>query len=184
MYGNSLYDKLLDSERGSRGLVNLKNNIELSTRELASFGNKITTYVTMDEFVIAQSDRGTRVLAEFDPTGQYNVFKATYSMQHTTGTGSKYLRTGTWMISSNSDFTDQTNSVLFADNFTSIHEVSHGDPVVEPKFKAVLSPAGMIEIRLVDDQLVQNITGTNTFTTHNLNVNLRVKYVTERWSAE
>jgi hypothetical protein len=105
-------------------------------------------------------------------------------MQHTTGTGSKYLRTGTWMISSNSDFTDQTNSVLFADNFTSIHEVSHGDPVVEPKFKAVLSPAGMIEIRLVDDQLVQNINGTNTFTTHNLNVNLRVKYVTERWSAE
>jgi len=184
VYGNSLYDKLLDSERGSRGLVNLKNNIELSTRELASFGNKITTYVTMDEFVISQSDRGNRVLAEFDPTGQYNVFKATYSMQHTTGTGSKYLRTGTWMISSNPDFTDQTNSVLFADNFTSIHEVSHGDPVVEPKFKAVLSPAGMIEIRLVDDQLVQNISGTNTYTTHNLNVNLRVKYVTERWSAE
>lgn len=184
VYGNSLYDKLLDSERGSRGLVNLKNNIELSTRELASFGNKITTYVTMDEFVIAQSDNSSRVLAEFDPTGQYNVFKVTYSMQHTVGTGSKYLRTGTWMISASSDFTDATNGVLFSDNFTSIHEVSHGDPVVEPKFDAVVSPNGMIEIRLVDDQLVQNLSGTNTYTTHNLNVNLRVKYVTERWSAE
>ena len=184
VYGNSLFDKLQDTERGSRGLVNLKNNIEISTRELAAFGNKETTYVTMDQFVVSQSDDNTRVLAEFDPTGQYNVFKITYSMQHTTATGNKYMRTGTWLICSTGDFTDTANGVLFNDNYSSVHEVtSHSDPVVEPKFDAVVNSNGGIEIRLVEDQLIQS-GGTSTYRAHYLEVNLRVKYVTERWSSE
>jgi hypothetical protein len=184
VYGNSLYDKSLDKESGSRGLVNLKNNIEISTRELDAFGNKETTYVTMDEFVITPSDTNSRVLAEFDVQGQFNVFRIKYSLQHTNASGNKYLRTGTWSIAGSLDFVDPANRVLFSDNYTSVFEISsHTDPVVEPKFDAVINPNGVAEIRLVDDQLISS-SGTTSYATHNIGTSLRFKYVTERWSSK
>lgn len=183
VYGNSLYDKSLDKEGGSRGLVNLKNNIEISTRELDAFGNKETNYVTMDEFVITPSDTNTRVLAEFDVQGQFNVYRIQYSMQHTNASGNKYLRTGTWSIAGSMDFVDPANRVLFSDNFTSVFEISsHTDPVVEPKFDAVVNANGVAEIRLVDDQLISS-SGTTSYAPHNIGTSLRFKYVSERWSS-
>lgn len=184
VYGNSLYDKSLDKESGSRGLVNLKNNIEISTRELDAFGSKETNYVTMDEFVVTPSDNNDRVLAEFDVQGQFNVYRIQYSMQHTNASGNKYLRTGTWSIAGSMDFIDPANRVLFNDNYTSVFEISsHSDPVVEPKFDAVINANGVAEIRLIDDQLI-NSSGTTSYATHNIGTSLRFKYVTERWSSK
>ena len=120
----------------------------------------------------------------FDVQGQFNVFRIKYSLQHTNASGNKYLRTGTWSIAGSLDFVDPANRVLFSDNYTSVFEISsHTDPVVEPKFDAVINPNGVAEIRLVDDQLISS-SGTTSYATHNIGTSLRFKYVTERWSSK
>ena len=97
-------------------------------------------------------------------------------------TANKYIRTGTWSIAGRTDFTDVANAVVFADRFSSHYEVTtHNNTVIEPKFKAVLnSSSGLVEIRLVDDQLD---TATNTTMTHNLGVPVKLKYIVNRWAA-
>ena len=183
IYGTSLYDKLLDKNSGSRGLINLKNNIEISTRELATFGNKVTSFNSMEEIVILQGDNSSRVIASFDVGSTYNVYSIEYSIRESTsGAANKYIRTGTWSIAGRTDFTDVANAVVFADRFSSHYEVTtHNNTVIEPKFKAVLnSSSGLVEIRLVDDQLD---TATNTTMTHNLGVPVKLKYIVNRWAA-
>jgi hypothetical protein len=183
VYGSSLYDKLQDVQGGSRGLVNLKNNIEISTREAASFGNKVTSYNSMEEVLLLPSDDSTKLVASFDASSTYNVFHVDYSIQEVNSTSNKYIRTGTWTIAGRTDFTDSANSVIFNDNFSSLYEItSHSDDVVEPKFDATMNPESQVEIRMVDDQLIIS-SGTPGYDTHNLGVQLKIKYVVTRWSS-
>ena len=184
VYGSSLFDKLQDAQNGSRGLINLKNNIEISTREAASFGNKITSYNSMEEQIILPSDNNTDLIASFDASGTYNVFHVDYSLQDVNSSSNKYMRTGRWTIAGRTDFVDTANSVLFNDNFSSVYEVTtHNNVVVEPKFDAVMNTEGLIEIRLVDNQTITTVAGATSFDTHNVDVQLKLKYVITRWSS-
>ena len=183
VYGTSLYDKLLDNNKGSRGLINLKNNIELSTRELATFGNKITSFNSMEEVVILQGDTSSRVIASFDVGSTYNVYSIEYSIREsTTSAANKYIRSGTWQLSGRTDFTDAANAVIFSDSFSSHYEITtHTNEVIEPKFYAVLNTStNLVEIRLVDTQLE---VATNSQMTHNLGVPVKLKYIVNRWAA-
>lgn len=196
IYGTSLYDKLLDTNKGSRGLVNLKNNIEISTREAATFGNKVTSFNSMEQVVLIPGDNGipgvgavtasqlsaAKLVASFDAGSTYNVFKVDYSISESAGASSnKYMRAGVWTIAGRSDFTDQANAVIFNDSFSSHSEITtHTNQLVEPKFRAQLDSSGLIKIFLVSDQLEAE---SNTNITHNLGVQLKVKYVQDRWSA-
>ena len=194
IYGTSLYDKLLDTNKGSRGLVNLKNNIEISTREAASFGNKSTSYNSMESSVLLPGDNGipgigavspsdlsaARTVASFDTGSTYNVYKVDYSIQDNGGSN-KYIRTGTWTIAGRKDFTDYANAVIFNDSFSSQSEItSHVNALVEPKFRAQMDNAGLVKLYLVNNQLEAE---SNTNITHNVGVQLKVKYVQDRWSA-
>lgn len=184
VYGSSLFDKLEDAQGGKSGLVNLKNNIELSTRETAVLGDKVTSYNTMEETTILPSDDSGDLIASFDASSNYNVFHVDYSLQEVNSSGNKYLRTGTWTIAGRTDFTNSTNGVLFNDNFSSLYEITtHNDAVVEPKFDATITEDAQIEIRLVDDQLIVSSGGSVSYDTHNLGVQLKLKYVTTRWSS-
>lgn len=196
IYGTSLYDKLLDTNKGSRGLVNLKNNIEISTREAATFGNKVTSYNSMEQTVLIPGDNGipgvgavtssqlsaAKLVASFDAGASYNVYKVEYSIAESTGSSAnKYIRTGVWTIAGRSDFTDQANAVIFNDSFSSHSEITtHTNQLVEPKFRAQMDSSGLIKLFLVNDQLEAE---SNTNITHNLGVQLKVKYVQDRWSA-
>ncbi len=196
IYGTSLYDKLLDSNKGSRGLVNLKNNIEISTREAATFGNKVTSFNSMEQTVLIPGDNGipgvgavtqsqlsaAKLVASFDASSTYNVFKVDYSISESaSASANKYIRAGVWTIAGRSDFTDQANAVIFNDSFSSHSEITtHTNQLVEPKFRAQMDSSGLIKIFLVNDQLEAE---SNTNITHNLGVQLKVKYVQDRWSA-
>ncbi len=196
IYGTSLYDKLLDTNKGSRGLVNLKNNIEISTREAATFGNKVTSFNSMEQVVLIPGDNGipavgavtasqlgaAKLVASFDAGSTYNVFKVEYSIAESgIGTANKYMRTGVWTIAGRKDFTDQANAVIFNDSFSSHSEITtHTNQLVEPKFRAQMDSTGLIKLFLVSDQLEAE---SNTNITHNLGVQLKVKYVQDRWSA-
>ena len=196
IYGTSLYDKLLDTNKGSRGLVNLKNNIEISTREAASFGNKITSYNSMEQIILLPGDNGipgsgavasgdlstARLVATFDTGSTFNVYKVDYSMQESTlESANKYIRTGTWTIAGRKDFTDTANAVIFNDSFSSHSQITtHTNQLVEPKFRAQMSSTGLVSIYLVGNQLEAE---SNTNITHNLGVQVKLKYVQDRWSA-
>lgn len=196
IYGTSLYDKLLDTNKGSRGLVNLKNNIEISTREAATFGNKVTSFNSMEQVVLIPGDNGipgvgavtqsqlgaAKLVASFDAGSSYNVYKVEYSIAESSGSSAnKYIRTGVWTIAGRKDFTDQANAVIFNDSFSSHSEITtHTNQLVEPKFRAQMDNTGLIKLFLVNDQLEAE---SNTNITHNLGVQLKVKYVQDRWSA-
>lgn len=196
IYGTSLYDKLLDTNKGSRGLVNLKNNIEISTREAATFGNKVTSFNSMEQTILLPGDNGisgtgavtdatisaAKLVASFDAGSTYNVYKVDYSIADSTGaSANKYIRTGTWTIAGRKDFTDRANAVIFNDSFSSHSEITtHVNQLVEPKFRAQMNSAGLISLYLVNDQLEAE---SNTNITHNVGVQLRVKYVQDRWSS-
>ena len=196
IYGTSLYDKLLDSNKGSRGLVNLKNNIEISTREAATFGNKVTSFNSMEQTILLPGDNGipgtgavqvatlnaAKLVASFDASSTYNVFKVDYSIAESVGSSAnKYIRTGVWTIGGRTDFTDQANAVIFNDSFSSHSEVTtHTNSLVEPKFRALMNSSGLISVYLVSDQKEIE---TDTNITHNLGVQLRVKYIQDRWSS-
>ena len=182
--------------QGSRGLVNLKNNIEISTREAASFGNKITSYNSMEQIILLPGDNGipgsgavasgdlstARLVATFDTGSTFNVYKVDYSMQESTlESANKYIRTGTWTIAGRKDFTDTANAVIFNDSFSSHSQITtHTNQLVEPKFRAQMSSAGLVSIYLVGNQLEAE---SNTNITHNLGVQVKLKYVQDRWSA-
>jgi len=196
IYGTSLYDKLLDTNKGSRGLVNLKNNIEISTREAASFGNKITSYNSMEQIILLPGDNGipgsggvsssdlssARLVASFDTGSTYNVYKVDYSMQESTlASANKYIRTGVWTIAGRKEFADTANAVIFNDSFSSHSEITtHVNQLVEPKFRAQMNAAGLVSIYLVNNQLEAE---SSTNITHNVGVQLKLKYVQDRWSA-
>jgi len=196
IYGTSLYDKLLDTNKGTRGLVNLKNNIEISTREAATFGNKVTSFNSMEQVILIPGDNGipgtgavtpavlgaAKLVASFDAGSTYNVFKVDYSISESAeAAANKYIRTGVWTIAGRKDFTDQANAVIFNDSFSSHSEITtHTNNLVEPKFRAQMDNTGLIKVFLVNDQLEAE---SNTNITHNLGVQLKVKYVQDRWSA-
>jgi len=196
IYGTSLYDKLLDSNKGSRGLINLKNNIEISTREAATFGNKVTSFNSMEQTILLPGDNGisgtgavqqatlnaAKLVASFDASSTYNVFKVDYSIAESVGSSAnKYIRTGVWTIAGRTDFTDQANAVIFNDSFSSHSEITtHTNSLVEPKFRALMNSSGLISVYLVNDQKEIE---TDTNITHNLGVQLRVKYIQDRWSS-
>ena len=196
IYGTSLYDKLLDTNKGSRGLVNLKNNIEISTKEISTFGNKVISFESMEQVILIPGDNGipgtgavtpvilnaAKLVASFDADKIYNVFKVNYSISEIAGAAAnKYIRTGVWTIAGRKDFTDVANAIVFNDSFSSHSEITtHTNNLVEPKFRAQMDSAGLIKVFLVNDQLEIE---TNTNITHNLGVQLKVKYIQDRWSA-
>ena len=196
IYGTSLYDKLLDTNKGSRGLVNLKNNIEISTREAATFGNKVTSFNSMEQSILLPGDNGipgvgavtaamlsaAKLVASFDAGSTYNVFKVDYSIAESSGaSANKYIRTGVWTMAGRSEFTDQANAVIFNDSFSSHSEITtHVNQLVEPKFRAQMDSSGLIKVFLVNDQLEAE---SNTNITHNIGVQLKLKHVHNRWSA-
>ena len=110
------------------------------------------------------------------------MYKVDYSIADSTGaSANKYIRTGTWTIAGRKDFTDRANAVIFNDSFSSHSEITtHVNQLVEPKFRAQMNSAGLISLYLVNDQLEAE---SNTNITHNVGVQLRVKYVQDRWSS-
>lgn len=176
LYGSNAYDRSLDSLNGIRGLVNIRNNIELETRESALIGEKTVSYDLMNAVNILTTDSHTTELLRIT-TGFYNTYVLEYSIAQIPSTQTnKYVRTGTMRISTQPD----SGSIVFSDNFSSTWN-GPSDPVVEPKFKAELDGTDIV-LKMESQRSDPDDPGSNLIT-HNLGSNLKLKYITRRWSS-
>lgn len=181
-YSESKYDRAEDNLEGTRGLINLKNNLEIQTRESASQGEKITTFTSLEGASILQSDDHTSTVFTLDAS-RYNTFKLDYSMvESPVGGSNKYMRLGSIDITIRSDYADPGNAVILNDTFSSHWEVSHSDPVVEPKFTAEVD-GSTINIKM--EQQFRDPTNPNPLdkVVHTLDTGLKFKYIYSRWSS-
>jgi hypothetical protein len=181
-YSESPYDRAEDDQDGTRGLVNLKNNLEIQTREGASVGEKILTFTSLESTIILQSDSYDEEIFGVDAT-KYNTFVIDYSMSESpVGGTSKYMRSGIITVTARPDFTDAANAVVFSDNFNSHWEVPSQQVVVEPQFQAEI-----VNGRVVFSMLRQYRDPSNPapgdYVAHTIDSNLKLKYLFKRWSS-
>ena len=182
LFSSSTFDKAQDTTNGTKGLVNLKNNLEIQTREAASFGEKVETYESLEVVTILESNTSTDVILSLDAS-VYNTFALDYTITESAGLPNKYLRMGTMQISARPDWTTSpTTAVIFADRFSSSWDLTHANPVVEPKFEATLN-GNNIELKM-DLQYSDPANPTvGQEAVHTLQATLRMKYVARRWSS-
>ena len=180
-YANSAYDRASDSFEGTRGLVNLKNNLEIQTRDTASTGEKIVSFTSTEGTTILQSDQADEEIFGLD-ISTYDSYVIEYTISETpTGGINKYMRMGTMMIQGRSDFTDTANAVIFNDRFSSHWETSSVAAVVEPKFQA--TQVGTRIVVSMADQLSDPDEPGSSRIVHSLGNNLNLKYIVRRWSS-
>jgi hypothetical protein len=182
LYAVSTFDKTQDTTNGTKGLINLKNNLEIQTREAASFGEKLETYESLEVVTILESNNQNDVIISLDAS-VYNTFVLDYTITESAGLPNKYLRMGTMQISARPDWTTSpTTAVVFGDRFSSSWDLTHSNPVVEPKFEATMN-GNFIELKM-DLQYSDPANPTvGQEAVHTLQSTLRMKYVAKRWSS-
>lgn len=173
LYGDSRFDRSSDDADGTRGLINLKNNLEILTREASGQGEKIVTYNSVIVTTSLLSDTGQSEVIGL-PVDIYNAQLVDYTITEVPGQPNKYMRTGTIYVASRGDFV--VPDVAINDNFSSVFEVYNLDDadVVEPRFTSRIENNRVI-LSFRDDG--------NGNLEHNIGSNLRIKYVIRRWSA-
>lgn len=181
-YSQSVYDRSRDTQDGTRGLLNLKNNIEIQTKQTAIIANKVLTYVDLETIFIPN---GFPWETELFTVGAdtYDAFIIDYTISDDSESTNKYSRMGQIKLISRSDFTADTQIVL-ADDFASNCNLPNntGEAVLEPQFYA----------ELVDNQVVFKfrkqyanpaVPLENEALTHSLGTSLVMKYVVRRWNS-
>lgn len=180
-YAESAYDRASDSFEGTRGLINLKNNLEIQTRDTASTGEKIVSFTSTEGTTILQSDVASDEIIGVD-VSVYDSYVIEYTISETPlGSANKYMRMGTMTIQGRPDFTDTANAVIFNDRFSSHWETGSTSAVVEPKFTAAVS--GNRVVVSMENQLSDPTNPLSSQIVHSLGNNLKLKYVIRRWSS-
>lgn len=174
LYADSAFVQRTDSLGSVRGLVNIKNNIELQTNESAGIAEKLSTFLSMETATLLPTDQqgaGNTVFS-LDIT-QFNNFVIDYSIADQSGADT-YQRTGTMHISARPDVAD---SAMISDTFVSYLD-SDGTQT-EPKFAVTVSGDGnSVEIKLAN----QDPGGDLDFA-YDINAELSLRYAIRRWSS-
>lgn len=183
-YSQSPFDRAEDDRNGTRGIVNLKNNLEITTLEQAGLGAKITTYPTMEAGFIL---RGALPLTEVFriSLSVYDSFILEYSISETGGTAiDKYSRVGTMHIVARSDFADPNNAVSIIDNFSSSYERNSvsSDPVVEPRFDGKIENDYIVVYLVEQFRDPLNPVGGDEVG-HTLDCDLKLRFIERRWTS-
>lgn len=173
LYADSAFIQRTDSLGSARGLVNIKNNIELQTNEAAGVGEKIATFLSMETATLLPIDanRAGKTVFSLDIT-QFNNFVIDYSIADQSGPDT-YQRTGTMHISARADLAD---SAIISDTFVSY--LDSAGTRVEPKFEAAVSTDGTsVEIKLANQD------PTDLDLAYDINAELAFRYAVRRWSS-
>jgi hypothetical protein len=200
-YAESLYDRNQDRFRGVRGLLNLKNNIELLTRESGIlFGERQVTFSSPFDLVILKEKPANEYIEGFSfELNRYDSFIIDYTISDDNDPFNKYSRTGEIRVQVRPDIIPGQTSVTFYDNYSSQWEINNpplnslNQPVLnatsfpdglysvfEPKFNADYIDGGiffyMLEYSELLDQGAQN-------TAHSINADLVIRYAYRRTSS-
>lgn len=181
-YSESPYDRAEDTREGTRGIINLKNNMELQTREGSATGEKLVTYTSMEGTTILQSDQPNTEIFALD-ANVYDTFILDYTMSESPAGGSnKYMRSGTLYLMARTDFTDSANAYVLRDSFQSHWEIGTGATVVEPRLTATVSNNRVV-VMMEEQHADPDDRSNPSRIAHNLSTNLKFKYVLRRWSS-
>lgn len=180
-YSESVFDRSEDSQNGTRGLVNLKNNLEIQTREASTVGEKVTTFVALENNTILQSVQpGDEVFRI--PAAVYDSFFLEYTISEQAGLEDKYNRIGTMQITCRPDFDDAESAVVIMDQFSSQWQVTHSAPIVEPKFGAKYVD-GAVVVYMEPQYRDPENPNLGDIVTHTIGSTLVLSYIYQRWSS-
>lgn len=184
IYSQSPFDRAEDDKYGTRGLVNLKNNLEITTLEQQGLGSKITTYPTMESAIILRGASPDTEVFRIS-LSVYDSYILEYSVAETGGTAvDKYSRVGTLHITARTDFTDPNNAVSVIDTFSSSTERNSVsiDPVVEPRFDGRIEDGSIVIYLITQFRDPLNPIGGDEVG-HTLDCDLKIRYLERRWSS-
>lgn len=196
-YAESLYDRRFDRFDGVRGLLNLKNNIELLTRESSIlFGERELTYSAPFNIIILNEQNPGDPIEDFTlEANRYDSFIIDYTIVDDNTNNNEYQRSGQLRVQVLQESPFPQTAVTVDDDYTSQWDIidppldSSNDPIggstdpntiYEPKFGAEYV-GGSIRFFLEEYQDLVNLGADNT--AHSLNTDLAVKYVFRRWSS-
>jgi hypothetical protein len=144
-----------------KGLVNLKTNIELQTKQGAIIGDKLVSYSDMNTAVIPAA--GGVISGLTQSVDRYNTYLIDYSIKEASSVtlpGKNYQRVGTMFVSARPDFLSNSK-VIFYDTSTEMIDVG-------------LAGNLSFTASLVGNNIVFNATNS-------LGEDLEVKYLVKRW---
>jgi len=185
-YTDALFDRAQDIDGGVRGLVNLKNNVEIQTREGAVIGERISTFIDMERALIP-SNPGADFVVFTLPADVYNSYQIEYSInEQAEDPDTKYARIGQLMVIGRPDFTDLSNASASNDQFSSHFEdlAATPDPereLIEPQFFSRMTENDEIEIVLKTQ--TANLSSGVITARHTIGEELIMRYIIKRWSS-
>jgi hypothetical protein len=147
-----------------KGLVNIKTNIELQTKQDAAIGSQTTSFANMNTAVIPAAGGTISGLTQSVLT--YDSYKIDYSVTEAasvTAADEHYHRVGTMFVAGRRDFTS-TSNVILQDVFSELLDSGLTGNIT---FTAQLS----------NTDIVFNVTNT-------LSRDLNMKYVVQRWASK
>lgn len=187
-YTEALFDRARDTNDGVRGLINLRNNVEIQTREGAVVGERITTFIDMERAIISEIPGANEVVFTL-PADVYNVYQIEYSITEASNNPStRYSRVGQLMVIGRTDFDSEnlSDAAVLNDQFSSHWEdvgvENSTRTIVEPQFRAQMTADGNIQIRL-KTQTVENSSGNTAQVIHNVGEELTMRYIIKRWNS-
>ena len=201
-YNESLFDKQLDRLNGVRGLLNLKNNIEILTRESSIlFGEREVTFPAAFQVLVLNEQEPNVPLTNFVlEATRYNTFIIDYTIVDRESNSNKYSRVGQMRVEARTDIS--TTDITVYDEFSSQYDIQdpplapnqgpgatiggaqdysgNPDNIFEPKFGADIVDNG-IRFFLEENQDLVALGADNT--AHSVNTDLVLRYVIKRWSS-
>lgn len=178
IYSESPFDRSEDSLEGTKGLLNIRTNIEIQTRSQADIGAATLNFPTMAQALILRTQLPNTEVFRL-PIGVYNTYIVEYTL-HSTGSTAidTYTRIGSMLISVNTDI----NDTAINDRFSSVYNKVDGAEIVEPRFQAVISGNDLI-ITMEEQFRTPSLPVPGDTLAHSFDCDILFKYVTRRWTS-
>lgn len=178
LYSQSLFDRSQDTRNGIKGLLNIRQNLEITTRDQAGIGAQTLSFpASTQAFILRTLTPNVEVFRL--PIGVYNAKAIEYTINSFGSTAiDTYSRVGSMLVVSNIDI----NDTAINDRFSSVYVKVDGQPVVEPRFYTEIDGTDVV-FKLEEQfrDILNPVPGDTV--AHSFDADLLIKFVVRRWSS-